>query len=225
MADTHNQRPSDWPRLFAIAGDLIDQIDANTGGYPFGWSFGGGTAMMIQIGHRESHDIDIFIDDPQILGFLDPGKVDLRFRQAPADYRGDGARFQKFTFDGVGEIDFIISGHLTEVPFRVQTIEGREVKLETLGEIVAKKIYHRGSEAKPRDIFDIAAAARHHRDEIRAALRQFPSAVGATLERLEKLNPEFVAEGISHLMVLPEYKNLVPDSLDIAKAVLREATA
>ncbi|WP_245463615.1 MULTISPECIES: hypothetical protein [unclassified Mesorhizobium] len=23
---------------------------------------------MIQIGHRESHDIDIFLDDPQLLG-------------------------------------------------------------------------------------------------------------------------------------------------------------
>lgn len=34
--------------------------------------FGGGTAMTIQIGHRESHDIDIFLDDPQLLGFIDP---------------------------------------------------------------------------------------------------------------------------------------------------------
>ncbi|ESY77568.1 hypothetical protein ACVWWD_005904 [Mesorhizobium sp. URHB0026] len=25
---------------------------------------------MIQIGHRESHDIDIFLDDPQLLGFI-----------------------------------------------------------------------------------------------------------------------------------------------------------
>ncbi|WP_198292817.1 hypothetical protein [Mesorhizobium sp. STM 4661] len=28
--------------------------------------------MMIQIGHRESHDIDIFLDDPQLLGFDRP---------------------------------------------------------------------------------------------------------------------------------------------------------
>lgn len=42
--------------------------------------------MMMQIGHRESHDIDIFIDDPQILGFLDPGKADLRFKEVPAEW-------------------------------------------------------------------------------------------------------------------------------------------
>jgi hypothetical protein len=27
------------------------------------WTFGGGSAMMVQIGHRESHDVDIFLPD------------------------------------------------------------------------------------------------------------------------------------------------------------------
>ena len=68
MADAHNQRASEWERLFVIACDLLDQVHEQTGDYAFGWSFGGGTAMMIQIGHRESHDVDICIDDGQILG-------------------------------------------------------------------------------------------------------------------------------------------------------------
>src|SRR5262249_800083 len=38
------------------------------------WTFGGGTAMMPQINHRESRDIDIFLPDPQLLPFLDPQK-------------------------------------------------------------------------------------------------------------------------------------------------------
>ena len=178
--------------------------------------------MMIQIGHRESHDIDIFLDDAQILGFLDPAKADLRFQESPADYRGDGARFQKFVFDGIGEIDFIISGSLTEKPFIHRRIQGRQIKLETLGEIVAKKVYFRGSEAKPRDVFDIAAATRNHRDEISMALRSFADAVAATLERLEKLNPEFVADSISHLAVLPGYVETASDSLDVTKKLLRD---
>ncbi|MEW9617732.1 nucleotidyl transferase AbiEii/AbiGii toxin family protein [Shinella sp. S4-D37] len=74
MVEAHNQRPSEWRRLFAIACDLLDQVRDQTGGYPFQWSFGGGTAMMIRIGHRESHDIDILLDDSQIWGFLDPAK-------------------------------------------------------------------------------------------------------------------------------------------------------
>ncbi|WP_292097575.1 nucleotidyl transferase AbiEii/AbiGii toxin family protein, partial [Mesorhizobium sp.] len=70
-------------------------------GYDFEWSFGGGTAMMIQIGHRESHDIDIFLDDPQLLGHR-PSKSHLHFETMPSDYLGDGLRFQKFAFEDVG---------------------------------------------------------------------------------------------------------------------------
>lgn len=66
MAEYDGRHPSEGRRLFCIAVDLIDQLRENVGGYDFEWSFGGGTAMMIQIGHRESHDIDIFLDDPQL---------------------------------------------------------------------------------------------------------------------------------------------------------------
>jgi hypothetical protein len=59
MAEVRNRRPSEWRRLFGIACDFIDQVRDRMGGYPFQWSFGGGTALMIQLGHRESHDIDL----------------------------------------------------------------------------------------------------------------------------------------------------------------------
>ncbi|MER8974019.1 MULTISPECIES: nucleotidyl transferase AbiEii/AbiGii toxin family protein [unclassified Mesorhizobium] len=71
MIEVHSRRPSEWRRLFALAADLIDQLRKKAGGFEFEWSFGGGTAMMIQINHRESHDVDIFLDDPQLLGFID----------------------------------------------------------------------------------------------------------------------------------------------------------
>jgi pimeloyl-ACP methyl ester carboxylesterase len=216
---------SDWKHLFAIACDLLDQVRAATGDYPFGWSFGGGTALMLQIGHRDSHDVDIFIDDLQILGFLDPAKADLRFLRHPAGYGGDGARFQRFAFEGVGEIDFIVSASVTSDPFRLRLIEGRETRLETVTEIIAKKVFHRGGEAKPRDIFDIAAAARTHRDDVIAALRPYPQQVDATLRRLDVLNRDFVDRTIAQLMILPDYRELAPQSIDLAGDVLREAMA
>ncbi len=225
MAETHNQRPSEWERLFVVACDLLDQVHEHAGDYPFGWSFGGGTAMMIQIGHRESHDVDIFIDDGQILGFLDPAKVDLHFKEKPADYGGDGARYQKFAFTDIGEIDFIASGHLTDAPYVIKQIEGRDVKLETIPEIIAKKVFHRGSEAKARDVFDIAAAARTHRAEVVAALKAYPDKVEKTLQQLDRLNPEFVSGAIGQLMILPDYLEMAPDSLSIAKSLLGEVLA
>lgn len=221
----HNRRPSEWRRLFAIAINLIDQIREKTGGYEFQWSFGGGTAMMIQIGHRESHDIDFFVDDAQLLGFIDPSRSDLRFDVMPTEYDGDGARFQKFAFEHLGEIDFIVAGALTATPFEMREVEGRSVNLETLPEIISKKVFHRGSEATPRDIFDIAAAARTHRSSVVEALRLFPDRVSKARERLGKLNPEFVTAAIGQLMIMPDYEDLVDDSLDITIALLDEVLA
>jgi len=222
IATTDHRRPSEWRRLFHIAIDLIDQLRDNAGGYDFEWSFGGGTAMMIQIGHRESHDIDIFLDDPQLLGFVDPSRSRLRFEVAPSDYQSDGLRFQKFAFETVGEIDFIVAGALTSTPFEIHEVQGRAVRLETVPEIIAKKVYYRGSEAKPRDIFDIAAAARSHLGPVVNALRAFPNQVSRTRERLERLNPEFVDRAIAQLMIMPDYQATAGDSLDTALAVLDE---
>lgn len=60
--------------------------------------------------------------------------------------------------------------------------------LETVPEIIAKKVYYRGLEAKPRDIFDTAAAARSQLGPVVNALRAFPEQVSRTKDRLEKLN-------------------------------------
>ncbi|CAM5316613.1 hypothetical protein ATER59S_00951 [Aquamicrobium terrae] len=179
--------------------------------------------MMIQIGHRESHDIDIFLDDPQLLGFIDPSRSRLRLDLAPSDYQGDGLRFHKFAFENVGEIDFIVAGTLTQMPFDIREVEGRAVRLETVPEIIAKKVYYRGPEAKPRDIFDIAAAARFKLEPVVNALRAFPDQVSRTKERLEKLNPEFVDRAIADLMIMPDFQASAADSLDTALAVLNGA--
>lgn len=130
MAELHGRCPSEWRRHFLIANDLVDQLRKNAGGYDFEWSFGGGTAMMIQIGHRESHDIDIFLNDPQLLGFIDPSKSELSFELMPSAYQGDGTKFQKFAFENVGEIDFIVAGALTQTPFELREVEGRAVRLD-----------------------------------------------------------------------------------------------
>ncbi|MER9255404.1 nucleotidyl transferase AbiEii/AbiGii toxin family protein [Mesorhizobium sp. M0598] len=222
MIEVYSRRPSEWRRLFAIAADLIDQLREKAGGFEFEWSFGGGTAMMIQINHRESHDVDIFLDDPQLLGFIDPSKSQLSFSTGPAAYDSDGTRFQKFAFEGLGEIDFIVAGALTGTPFEKREVEGRSVWLETIPEIIAKKVYYRGAEARPRDIFDIAAAARSHRAGVVGALRAFPDRVARTRERLAELNPEFVRRTIAQLMIMPDYQEMAADSLAVATALLEE---
>jgi len=215
------KRPSDWPRLFRIACSLIDQVNK---GSPIikEWTFGGGTAMMLQIGHRESHDVDIFLSDAQQLPFLNPEVNDLKFEVMPAAYKGDGTRSLKFIFEE-GEIDFIAVPTLTENPTVKRHVEGVVTLLETVPEIITKKVFFRGEHIQPRDIFDIAAAGTVCADEIVAALKPHREKIEATLTAMGKLNPEFVAKVIAALMIREKYEELSQSSLESAKALLETA--
>jgi len=62
---------SRWGDLFEQAGRIFDQANSELTLID-GWTFGGGTALMLQIDHRESFDVDIFLDDPQVLPYLNP---------------------------------------------------------------------------------------------------------------------------------------------------------
>jgi hypothetical protein len=140
-------------RLFRIARALIRQVNSKQILIDH-WTFGGGTAMMLQIDHRESHDVDIFLSDPQLLPLLDPQKRDFQFEIPPSGSSGDGARFLKLGFDKIGEIDFIVGTALTVTPTKQDIVEGETVLLDTIPEIITKKIHYRGASIKPRDIFD-----------------------------------------------------------------------
>ena len=177
--------------------------------------------MMLQIGHRESHDVDIFLSDPQLLPFLDPKLHDFEFEIRPSDYGGDGTGFLKLAFEGLGEIDFIVAHAVTDNPTTRQTIEGEEVDLETVAEIIAKKIHYRGATIKPRDIFDIAAAARHDRDSIIKALKHHKDDVAKTLTAIERLKPDFIEVTIAELAIKDSFKPIIGTALGEATELLK----
>jgi hypothetical protein len=185
------------------------------------WSFGGGTAMMLQIDHRESHDIDIFLPDAQFLPFLDPKLHDFEFDIRPSDYRGDGAAFLKLAFEGIGEIDFIVGQSLTAPGVTKQTVEGEEVELETVAEVITKKVHYRGASIKPRDIFDIAAASRTDRDAVLEALRTYKDDIARTLTAIERLSLDFVNTAIANLAIKDPFKPVVKTALKEATDLLR----
>lgn len=138
----------------------------------------------------------------------------------PAGHQGDGSNFRKFAFKNIGEIDFIATPDLTEAPTIQTEVEGRLVLLETVPEIITKKIYHRGMSLKPRDIFDIAAAARICEDDVVDALRRYPEATKLALATMGKLNPEFVTRAISELMIKDEFRDLLGSSFEDARRLL-----
>jgi len=208
-----------WKQLFRVACSLIRQANITDD-----WTFGGGTAMMLQIDHRESRDVDIFLLDPQLLALLDPEKNDFEFEIEPDEYGGDGTRSLRIAFAGVGEIDFIVAGTLTSSPTTQAIVEGKTVLLETIPEIITKKIYHRGASITPRDIFDIAAAGEEHEASLIAELRSYGEEVKQTLAAIEKLNPSFVKDVIAQLAIKDQYKTTAETALEKTKTILGAVT-
>lgn len=141
-----------WKGLLQHAYALVDEIDAHGIQDPF-WTFGGGTVLMLRYRHRMSKDIDIFVPDPQYLGYVSPRLSDVA--EAVSDHYVEGPGFIKL-LRPEGEIDFVASPNLTSDPYEIWELLGRQIKVETSAEIVAKKLWHRGDRATARDLFDLA---------------------------------------------------------------------
>ena len=147
-----------WKRLLEKAFWLMDSIKSDGFTLPR-WSLGGGTVLMFYYGHRKSKDIDIFVPNPQFLGYVNP-RLGGRGEDVTTEYK-DGTEFVKL-FLPEGEIDFVASTTLTENPFEEHAVLGRNILLETPIEIVAKKLWYRGDRATPRDLLDLALVIEHN---------------------------------------------------------------
>ncbi len=208
-----------------MAISIIDQ--ANVRGIDMhNWSFGGGTALMIQINHRDSHDIDFFIDDPQYLPYLNPQTQDYDLALGPSDYETDGSRALKIVFEGVGEIDFICCDPVTAKPAVETEIRGRHVLLEIPAEILAKKIVFRGSHMQPRDMFDIAATAEAlGRDYVIDALSAFPSECRTALQIAQRMDTRLVESVTARLLVTEGFSSLRAGAQTITQDILAAASS
>jgi len=144
--------PTTWKNLFLKSLSLIDEIDRYGMKDPF-WTFGGGTVLMLRYAHRNSKDIDIFVPDPQSLGFVSP-RLSSVAESITSDYTETDGFVKLFLQDG--EIDFVAAPNLTNPGFEWETVLGRQIRVETSSEIIAKKLWHRGDRITGRDIFDFA---------------------------------------------------------------------
>ena len=143
-----------WRLLFPHALRLMQHLEEQ---FPqLAWTFGGGTVLMLRIRHRRSKDIDLFVPDPQYLGYVNPRLSEVA-EQVSQEYQ-EGAEFLKL-FLSEGEIDIVVGTPLTNRPFEMVSHAGIGIRVETCGEIIAKKMWHRGDQAKARDLYDLCAVA------------------------------------------------------------------
>lgn len=181
-----------WTRLFPKALALMDHLENQVPGAL--WTFGGGTVLMLRIGHRQSKDIDLFVPDPQYLGYVSPRLSEVA-EGISTDYE-EAAEFVKL-FLRAGEIDIVAGAPLTAQPFELVTFGGRMVRLETSAEIIAKKFWHRGDRAKGRDLYDLCAVANAEPEQITIAApflaRHARLFLDALQESEDQLKREFAA--------------------------------
>ncbi|HEX5130189.1 MAG TPA: nucleotidyl transferase AbiEii/AbiGii toxin family protein [Usitatibacter sp.] len=170
------ERLEAWKVLFRRALEIIGAAAASGTRYD-DWSFGGGTVLMRRFGHRVSKDVDIFVPDPQYLGYVSPrlnDKADALTRKFLETEMSVKLYFPE------GEIDFIASDPVTKDPYAVERILGRDVRVDSTAEIIGKKVRYRGRMFTGRDLFDFALVATRDPaaiDLIRPILRAQRSAI------------------------------------------------
>lgn len=102
-----------WQRLEALAQTVVADV-SKAAGMTLQPLLGGGTRLMLALEHRISGGIDLFIRDPQWIGFLSP-----RLNDHVADLVGDrydeDANSLKLRLKD-GEIDFIVAMSLLGLP-------------------------------------------------------------------------------------------------------------
>jgi hypothetical protein len=169
-----------WQHLFEHAMRLMSHLESQVANP--GWSFGGGTVLMLRIGHRQSRDIDLFIPDPQMLGYLSPRLSEVA-EAITTDYE-ESAEFIKLYLPH-GEIDVVVGEALTAAPFDLVSHGGRDIRVETSAEILAKKLWHRGDRGAARDLFDLCAVAQHEPEAIAQAAPFFSRHAAQFIHRLQ----------------------------------------
>ncbi|MDR0579206.1 MAG: nucleotidyl transferase AbiEii/AbiGii toxin family protein [Campylobacteraceae bacterium] len=138
--------------------------------------FGGGTALAIYyFQHRKSYDIDIFTTDPQVLDCIRPRFwLDESKYFKSNDYIEDLNQHLRFMTKDNIKVDVLVAQDFIDKPLIDTSKElfKYNIYIESIEDILAKKIVHRGSQNKSRDIADIAVALHEDKDIFKKLLNK-----------------------------------------------------
>lgn len=213
MSTPDMNRPGPWRTLFPRALQLMDHLESVTEDPQ--WTFGGGTVLMLRLNHRHSKDIDLFVPDPQYLGYVNP-RISDAAEAISGDYRA-GALYVKLILD-TGEIDVVVGPPLTDPGHELVEFEGRQLRVETSAEVITKKMWHRGNEGNARDLFDLCTVARAEPAAIEKA-RPFFDKHGATFIELLESNGDIAKREFQAIMTIGDAPDF-EECLAIARSIL-----
>ena len=216
MADEN--RLKIWETLFAKALQAIDSVREPA--FRSEWSFGGGTVLMRRFRHRVSKDVDLFVPDPQYLGYLDPDLNETVDALTPKHIREAG--YLRLYFDE-GEVDFIAAAPVTSKSRVIERILDRDVRVDTSAEIIAKKLRYRASRFTARDVFDFALIAEKEPAEIARIESVLRESCDAILERLAS-GDKILRTTFKELEVL-DYRPTYDHCVELVKSALKRSAS
>ena len=200
-----------WKPLFRKALACLDTLDQHK--IKVTWSFGGGTAMMMTYAHRDSKDVDIFVRDPQYLGWLTPRLQDqIQTITACIEYN-ESSNVLKLVMD-TGEIDFIVAAPLTKNPYEGWVFEGRKIMRERPVEIVAKKVFYRADEFAVRDVFDLACLLEREPGEVLKEDAVFRAKQDVLLTRLLVMQKTYKQMAKEKINIRPGFERLRDEAIE-----------
>lgn len=128
-------------------------------------TLGGGTALASYYwNHRYSTDIDIFIYDEVDKKYLlkeSTWSSKVKTAMKSIGYTGNFRShpiYSEIVIYEDSKIQFFDVIKKSINPFQSVNLWGHEILIDTVEEIIAKKIYYRGDKGNSRDLFDIAIA-------------------------------------------------------------------
>ena len=128
-------------------------------------SLGGGTALAaFYFNHRYSTDIDIFIYAKENkTHFLKPSNwnIEIIEKMKNIGFSGNFRHndiYTEIVITQDSKIQFFDVIKKSKKPFQKLNLWGFELNIDSIEEIIAKKIYYRGNIGNSRDLFDMAIA-------------------------------------------------------------------
>ncbi|GAA7086700.1 nucleotidyl transferase AbiEii/AbiGii toxin family protein [Helicobacter pylori] len=224
--------PINEKSLSFIKNNFVTQIQAleqfypiiksalNLGLNPSSIKFGGGTALsMYYFQHRLSFDIDLFVNDAQYLGFFSPKLwIDDCSHFDSAKYIDQHNHIGITNKDNI-KIDILIDyasneGYIDDS----KKIFAFDIYIESLENIIAKKITFRKTDNKTRDIFDIAVALHNDSnlfDKLLNAQKISKQDLLTLQNSLQELNKEKYNSQIKIVKPTQEYSHIALNAYEI----------
>lgn len=186
-------------------------------------TLGGGSALAARWKHRHSTDVDLFFKDPAHHGRIYRGRA--RFQRAVQSIDGFGAF--RCAIDGgeicfkdrSGSVSWIHSIAVTAKPVSGKVAMGTSISLEASAEILANKLHYRLVSAQqhlPRDIYDLAWAAKFDPESCREAISTLSSeARNSLLFSLQLLPKDWMAQQLRWPLIAPADRHLPSNAVTV----------